>query len=52
MTAQQFDLIYTETGDELRKATTTGEETFTYRISDRDALLVGYRINSNALITN
>jgi len=29
-----------------------GEETFTYRISDRDALLVGYRINSNTLITN
>jgi len=30
----------------------TGEETFTYRISNRDALRVGYRINSNALITN
>jgi hypothetical protein len=100
MAAQQFDQIYTETGDELKKATTkqdfvnllgavegklggvkettkngwnvnfqpsgtfvvlgfktqfekgAGEETFTYRISDRDALLVGYRINSNTLITN
>jgi hypothetical protein len=29
-----------------------GDETFTYRLADGNALLVGYHITSNALITN
>jgi hypothetical protein len=100
MTAQQFDQIYSEAADDLKKTTTqeamtrllgavehklgavksasrnawsvnfnasgtsvtlkyktafehgSGEETFAFRISGGKALLAGYHINSNELITN
>jgi hypothetical protein len=100
MTAQQFDQIYAEAADDLKKTTTdqamigllaaverklgpvknanrnswsvnfnasgtsvtlkyktefehgSGEESFVFRISGDKALLAGYHINSNELITN
>jgi hypothetical protein len=100
MAAQQFDQIYSEAADDLKKTTTdqamtrllsaverklgavksasrnawsvnfnasgtsvtlkyktafehgSGEETFAFRISGGKALLAGYHINSNELITN